>query len=326
MVASVAPSPHAPPPFAADAPLSLVVNRSSGRPDTDAACAILEQVLGAANRRYTLRKVADAGELERAVDDAIAEATATGGAVVAGGGDGTLNTVAARALEAGLPFGALPQGTFNLFCRDHGIPLDPEAAARSLLHARPVPVQVGRVGGRPFLVNATVGLYPELLEDRERCKQRYGRSRAIAFGAGLWTLLRSRGALDVDIDVAGQGSRHVRTRSLFVGNNQLQLDRIGIGDVDPSAFDTLTAVIVRPIGTLALLGLALRGALGRLGDSAYVDPFEFRRLEIVPRRRRRLKVSFDGEVVDMPAPIVFDVAPQPLWLLLPAPEDRVAVR
>ncbi|MCK7495945.1 MAG: acylglycerol kinase family protein [Comamonadaceae bacterium] len=49
-------------------------------------------------------------------------------AVVAVGGDGTLNTVAQAAHAAGCAMGVVPQGTFNYFARTHGIPADPADA------------------------------------------------------------------------------------------------------------------------------------------------------------------------------------------------------
>ena len=61
---------------------------------------------------------------------------------------------------------------------------------QALLHETAQPVQVGLVNDRVFLVNASLGLYPQLLEDREAWKKRLGRSRLVATGAGLISLLR----------------------------------------------------------------------------------------------------------------------------------------
>ena len=44
--------------------------------------------------------------------------------------------------------------------------LIPAPATRALLRARVEPAQVGRVNGRLFLVNASLGLYPQLLEGK----------------------------------------------------------------------------------------------------------------------------------------------------------------
>ena len=112
------------PAFAADAPLSIVVNAGSGRDDADAACATIADVLAAAGRRHTLHRVDDPRRLDELTAAAGVEADLHGGAIVAAGGDGTVSAVAAHAIERGLPFGALPQGTFNLFGRAHGLSQD----------------------------------------------------------------------------------------------------------------------------------------------------------------------------------------------------------
>ena len=52
-----------------------------------------------------------------------------------------------------------------------------EPPALALLNAVPMPVRVGLINDRVFLVNASLGLYPELLQNRDACKTRFGRSR-----------------------------------------------------------------------------------------------------------------------------------------------------
>ncbi len=188
------------------------------------------------------------------------------------------------------------------------------------------PVQVGQVNGRLFLVNASLGLYPQLLEDREAWKQQFGRSRLVAFVSGMASLLQTRSQLQLQIESAGQMAA-LRTPTLFVGNNHLQLTRVGIAEKDANAVvnGQLAGVVVRPIGTLALFGLLLRGLLGRLGDADNIHSFSFRRLTVTPRGRRRVKVATDGEVSWMEAPLVFEVSAEALLLMVPAPADRVEV-
>ncbi len=242
---------------------------------------------------------------------------------LAAGGDGTLNAVAQAVHGQGPAYAVLPQGTFNYFGRTHGISQDIELSTRALLRARMEPVQVGRVNGRLFLVNASLGLYPQLLEDRETAKRQLGRSRWVALFSGLRTLSNGGHQLTLDIEQAGQ-QRRVRTPTLFVGNNRLQLERIGIAEETALKSGRLVGIVVRPTSGLAMLGLALRGALGRLGDAGNVDSFTFKRLDVAPRRTKRIKVALDGEVLWMTVPLRFDI-PEPLPLMLPVPEDRVEV-
>jgi len=95
-----------------------------------------------------------------------------------------------------------------------------------LLHCKPVPVQVAAVKDRVFLVNASLGLYPDLLEDREAFKARFGRSRWVAFWAACTTLLRAQRRLRVHIEM-GNAVRDLQALTLFVGNNRLQLQQLG---------------------------------------------------------------------------------------------------
>ena len=308
---------------AADAPFFVVINAASGHNDAEEAITRISAILDEGGRRHEILRVPEPSRIDAVARQAVDRAVAQGGIVVAVGGDGTLNAVAQAVHGRGPAYAVLPQGTFNLFGRAHGISQDIEVSTRALLRARVEPAQVGRVNGRLFLVNASLGLYPQLLEDREVAKKQLGRSRWVALFAGLRTLARYGLQLTLDIEQAGQ-RRRVRTPTLFVGNNPLQLARIGITEEAALETGRLAGVMVRPTTGLAMLGLALRGALGRLGDAENVESFAFRRLSVTPRGARRVKVAVDGEILWMRSPLVFEIA-EPLPLMQPAPEDRVAV-
>ncbi len=310
-------------------PLQFVINAAAGSSDAEAKRTVVEAALQAGGRRGDVLFCGPA-ELAAVSQRAATKAIATRTAVVAVGGDGTLNTVAQAAHAAGCAMGVVPQGTFNYFARTHGIAADPADAVRQLLHAVPVPVQVAGINERVFLVNASLGLYPELLEDREAYKARFGRSRWVAFMAACATLLRAQRRLRLRIETSGQ-VRNVQTLTLFVGNNRLQLQQLGAEPDDTVAGTpgdgSMAAVVLRPIGTLSMIGLMLHGAMGRLGEAAGVESFEFEQLVVqptLPQRRRGVKVAFDGEVTVMRAPLNFRVLAKPLYLLKPQP-DAAAV-
>jgi len=315
------------PSFNGAAPLQFVVNGKAGSSDADATHDAIESGLREAGRTGIVR-FAGQGELARVAREGAAKALADGSAVVAVGGDGTINTVAQAAHPAGCAMGVLPEGTFNYFAREHGAPTETAEALRWLLDARPEPVQVSAINERVFLVNASLGLYPDLLQDRERWKARFGRSRLVALGAGLATLLRAQDFLRLSIEWEGK-LRDVRTLTLFVGNNRLQLEKLGLADPDApaqggAADSQITAVILKPIGTVAMLALVLRGALGNLGDAGGVEHFVCHKLVVEPTftlGRRRVKVAFDGEVEWMRWPLSIRVLPKPLWLLKAAPAE-----
>lgn len=310
------------------ATLLFVINASSGALDIDAKRAVIESALEARGRKGELLTCGP-GELPRVASDAAATAVARGTAVIAVGGDGSLNTVAQAAHAAGCAVGVIPYGTFNYFARTHGIPTEPAAAARLLLDSSPMPVQVSAINDQIFLVNASLGVYPELLQDREAYKARFGRSRWVAFVSGCATLLRAQRRLRLHIEM-GDTVRDVQTLTLFLGNNQLQLQQLGAQPPDTlvgtPGNGSMAALMLRPIGTLPMLGLMLHGAMGRLGEAAGVESFEFHHMVVKPTLvpgRRDLAVAFDGEVARMRSPIEIRVLNKPLYLLKATGLDAV---
>lgn len=307
----------------ADAPLFIVLNAGSGSQDAGRTREVIEGLLTAAGRRHRVLPVQDGRRLPAVAWQAVQEARMQHGIVVAAGGDGTINAVAQAVAGSGLPFGVLPQGTFNYFSREYGIPADTESAVRLLLDGRLRSVQVGRVNDRIFLVNASLGLYPVLLENREEWKRQFGRSRLVALWAGLVTLLRGHRRMTLEMEHGGR-LRTVHTPTLFVGNNRLQLEQIGLAEASALDGGRLAALALRPTGRLSMLWLLARGVFGRLGEADEVQSFSFASLRLSVlrrgRRRSRIKVATDGEVSWMRAPLEFRVLPDALSLIVPDDE------
>jgi diacylglycerol kinase family enzyme len=311
-------------------PLIVLCNGGAGQTRMAEVQAVLREGCERAGRRLELLEVTDPKRLSARADEAVQRARQCGGVVVAAGGDGTINTVAQATLGSGCALGVLPQGTFNYFSRAHGIPDDTLAALQVLLAGRRKPVQVGLVGDQVFLVNASLGLYPRLLEDREDWKRHLGRSRLVAFWAGLATLLRGHRSLRLRIEAEGS-TRELRTPTLFVGNNALQMEQLGFPEADAIRAGQMAVIALRPVGTLNMLGLLLRGALGQLGDAEELLHVATRQFTVRAGRRmgtpvgRHIKVATDGEVRRMRLPLVFRLAPHTLDLLCPPPPDAATV-
>ncbi|CAN5567484.1 diacylglycerol kinase family protein [soil metagenome] len=306
----------------AQTPLFILLNASSGRDDAAATRRVIEEGCEAAGRKCRIFMIEQPDQLQTLAREAVERARAAGGVVVAAGGDGTINAVAQATLGSGCAFGVLPQGTFNYFSRTHGIPRDTAEALHVLLTESVRPAQVGLVNDRVFLVNASLGLYAELLEERESYKSRYGRSRWIAFFAGLITVLRGHRQWRLRLASRGQ-ERDIRTPTLFVGNNPLQLRQVGIPEADAleDSHGRLAAIALKPVGPLAMLPLLVRGALGRLGQADDVQSFSFESLTVKAggsRGPRRIKVATDGEIGWLDMPLLFRPSPEPLWLIRPA--------
>ncbi len=303
----------------------IVINAASGSNDCAQVRASIVERLTQARCEYEFVDIEDTSSIENFASKAAKRARDWEAQLVAVGGDGTINAVVAAALKHDVPLAILPQGTFNFFGRTHGIPETTDEGIDVLLNGHLVPVQVARVNDRNFIVNASVGLYPQVLEDREAWKQRFGRSRFIAFFSGLATLLRGYHSLRLQITDADGETRELRTPTLVVANNALQLELIGIAGAPIIARGHLVAIMLKHVDKLQMIGLILRGALGKLGEAERVQTFSFTRMAVTTRGgKSHFKIALDGEIFHMAAPLTFEAMPDALQLLVPQPSKEAA--
>lgn len=234
----------------------------------------------------------------------------------------------AAALAAGLPFGIVPLGTFNYFARDQGVPQEVEQSAEALLtgmrEGNERQVQVGQLNDEVFLVNASLGLYPQLLADREVFKQQHGRSRMVAKWAALVTILKRDIKMRLRIEHTGgeqkSGESVIPASTIFVGNNSLQLHDVGLASESQHVKNGQLAIIALPPMTIfKRIAFAFRGMLGLLRKAPELTHFACRQLVVEPLRLRKpyVKVAMDGEVSQMRPPLTFRVGPQCLRLVVP---------
>jgi len=86
-------------------------------------------------------------------------------AVVAAGGDGTIGEVANGLPAHSAPLGIFPLGTANVLAMEIGLPLDPPAVMRAVLHGPQATIWPGFVNDRLFTIMAGVGFDAHVVRD-----------------------------------------------------------------------------------------------------------------------------------------------------------------
>ena len=252
------------------------------------------------------------------LDGVAARAAAPGSgfdAVVAGGGDGTLNAVAAALAGTGRAFGVLPLGTHNHFAKDMNVPLDLDRAVEALARGPARDVDVGEVNGRLFLNFCGVGLHPMVVRHREAQRAARGRGKFVAMAVALLRALRRPPVMRVRIDGPGRNVRRL-TPSVIVCNNPHQMQVFGLHNVSYPGRGVLNVYLARSTGWLGLAWLILRAAFRTLDTARNFEALAFPELAI-SIRRRTLRVSVDGEVVDMQPPLRYRVRRGGLKVIVP---------
>ncbi|WP_205123602.1 diacylglycerol/lipid kinase family protein [Cognatilysobacter lacus] len=247
---------------------------------------------------------------------AIVDALATRPAcIIAAGGDGTVNAVAQRTVEAGVPLGVLPSGTLNHFAGDLGLPDSLEEAAAVIARGHERTVDVGEVNGKLFLNNASLGLYASMVVQRERLQEKHGIGKWRALLQAGWSVLRHPHTFSVVLHIDGEELRR-RTPFVFVGNNDYVLQGPHAGARKSLDDGCLSVYVLRPCGPWGLVALALRALFGRIADGRDLDVFHASEL-VVESTHGSVRVARDGEVERTDAPVRFRLRPLALRVLAP---------
>lgn len=299
---------------------AFIVNRHAGS-------GLGEQRLDALNAAMT--QLANGGPVEQLegheIAGAVRRALAAGcRVIVAGGGDGTVGCVAGQLVGRDAALGVLPLGTLNHFARDIGIPLEPEAALAAIARGATKAIDVGEVNGRFFLNNSSLGLYPEIVHNRELQQARLGRGKWPAFAWATLAALRRYPFLDAHLTTDARDQRY-RTPFIFVGNNAYQLDGLRIGARNALDGGVLSVCVAQRTGRWGLVRLAFRALFGHLREAR-----DFRAMlakdAVVETRHRRLRVATDGEVCMLETPLHYRIHARALRVIVapqaPPQEDR----
>ncbi|HWN12167.1 MAG TPA: diacylglycerol kinase family protein [Pyrinomonadaceae bacterium] len=256
--------------------------------------------------------LADSGE--EIIELARRAATSDAEVIVAGGGDGTISSIAAEMIDTNKFLGILPLGTLNHFAKDLQIPLELEEAVQTIIAGHTTEVDFGEVNGRIFLNNSSLGLYPNLVREREK-EQRLGRGKWPAFvWAGL-SVLRRYPFLEIRLSVEGE-QLTLKTPFVFIGNNEYLMETLNVGGRARLDTGKLSLYVTNRVGRLGLIRLALRALLGGLHQEK--DFLALQAEEIwLGTRHRRMRVALDGEVTVMAPPLQYRIHPRGLQVLIP---------
>ena len=292
--------------------IAIVLNAASGGGESLKSAEKLKELFAAAGKdaRITLPQRGDN------IGTAMLQAVKDGcDALVAGGGDGTINAGATAAIKHDIPLGVLPLGTLNHFAKDVGIPLDVEEAAKVVLEGLTCRVDVGEINDRIFLNNSSLGVYPAIVRLRERYQTKIRGKWIAAMWAAL-TVLRRNPFMAVRIVVEGKTIIR-RTPLLLVANNEYRMAGINAASRDSLAGGHLALYVVNAEQRPGLLRLAWQLLIHGGVQVKELDLFAVEEAR-VETRRSQLRVALDGEVAIMRSPLEYRIRPGALRLYVPA--------
>ncbi len=293
----------------------VILNRTAGAQSEngDESDAKIMELFAAKGARVRLVQPDEKRDLAALAQEAANDAEPV---VVAGGGDGTISAVAAALAGGGKTLGVLPLGTLNHFAKDLQIPLDLPGAVETIVHGRTAEIDLGEVNGRLFINNSSLGLYPNVVANREAQQERLARGKWTAFFWAVLRALRRFPFLNLNITIEDKQLAR-RTAFLFVGNNEYEMTGFNLGGRTCINAGKLGLYLTHRTGRFGLFRLAFRVLIGRLEQAEDFETFCVEEATI-EARTPSLLVATDGEVTRMETPLRYRVRPRALRVLVPS--------
>ncbi|MEU6866156.1 diacylglycerol kinase family protein [Streptomyces sp. NPDC046876] len=231
------------------------------------------------------------------------------------GGDGTQALVADVAAERGVPFLVISAGTRNHFAMDLGLDRrDPSTCLDALTDGIELRVDLGRVGERAFVNNASFGTYAEVVQSPAYRDDKIGTTLSLLPDL----LARHTGPR---LTLHAEGTTVEDPQAVLVSNNPY-------GTGDPAGLGRRSRL---DAGVLGVLGVKVDNAAQAAGIlrgryAAGLTALTAREV-LVDSDAPLVRVGIDGESLMVPAPVRCRVEPGALRVLVPRhrPGNRAGV-
>jgi diacylglycerol kinase (ATP) len=239
-------------------------------------------------------------------------------AVVAAGGDGTVNEVMNGLVGTETALGVLPLGTVNIWAREMGLSMDMFKAAESIAKSELTKIDVGRAGSRYFLLMAGIGFDAAVTATvRSEEKKLLGAIAYIKQAIQVaWNFRGVRLKLRID-------GKRVRGKILMVviGNSQLYGGVVKFtahATIDDGLLDIC---VIKGQGMLSAPRRLISIFARHYNRDPLVQYYRGRQIEIRGQRGKALPVQVDGDYLGK-TPMSFRVVPNSLWIMVPPNADR----
>ena len=230
-------------------------------------------------------------------------------AVVAVGGDGTVNEVARGIKDTQTALGIIPMGSGNGFARHLNIPIRPQRALEMINHSEPICVDYGLANGKLFVSTCGTG-FDALIADH------FAGSSKRGFATYLQNILHDAFSYQPQTyHIIGDGLdvTHKAFLITFANANQWGYEAL----IAPKASVQDGKMDIMLMSSNALLGsasLALRLFAGSIDDSHFMDTLRAR--EVTLERETAAPFHIDGDPVEMEKDIHIKIVADGLRVLV----------
>ncbi len=225
---------------------------------------------------------------------------------VAAGGDGTIHHLLQHLVGTDAALGVVPLGTFNHLAHDLRLPTDWQTCLEIAVSGKVIRIDTARAGTRYFVNNMMFGIYPEILEYRERHRKALGKWHAFARATRL--AMRQFPHVTVHLESAHH-MEVVKTPLLVIAVNSYELSEVGLLAPKSTLDDGRMSLYWLPEATRAeFVQAAARYFRGKMEGIEGFRRMSTSRVRL-STSHRKLRFGIDGELLELETPLDVTVVP-----------------
>jgi diacylglycerol kinase family enzyme len=236
-------------------------------------------------------------------------------AIIISGGDGTISSNINLAVENDIPMGIIPNGTFNNFAGDNGIPEDTDEALKIIKEFNSTEIDIGTINGDYFINNSSIGLYTTSVKIRERTKKEYSLNKLTAMSLALIRTFYLFPMIYAEIKTKESVFKD-KTPFVFIGNNKYYFNLLSLGMRDSLAAGKLYVYHTKCKYRLCLFRIAVKALFSFLQNEKDFDATSAEEITI-HSKKKKITVAADGELYKMNTPLTYKILPRAVKLLVP---------
>ncbi len=230
-------------------------------------------------------------------------------AVVAVGGDGTVNEVAHGIAGTDTRLCVVPHGTGNVFAAEAGLPSTVEACVDLLFNGKTADIRLARAGNRYFVLLASAGFDAEVVERMSHRGKNILGIGAYVLG-GIRHLLRYQPTLWMEFP----GKERIEAQAVLVCRGKRYGGKVTMVRDGSLAGESLRVVALLSRGRWAILRFALSALCGKVGTSPGVLIRETP--SVLVRCSIPSAAQVDGDYLG-PLPVRFEMTQTVLHVVVP---------
>ncbi len=231
-------------------------------------------------------------------------------AVIAVGGDGSVNDVVQGLLDSDTILAIIPKGSGNGLARSMNIPMDIAAAMRVINRGNTITMDIGYADHRPFISNAGVA-FDALIA------KKFAKSARRGLMAYSWLVTKYMWLYkEPDFLITIDGRKlNVKAFMVVIANGQQFGYNFRIAPMANFTDGLLDVIIVRKFPKITGILLALRGLSGAIGSSPYVKHFTGREISISSPSMKLMQA--DGDAHECATKLRFTLRPGAQKIIVP---------